>query len=159
MTYAVVRIRGTIGVRRDIADTLKFLRLNKPNHCVIVPERPEYEGMLQKAKDYVTWGEIQPEVLARMLVTRGSAIGRKKVTDAYVKKNSKYRSVIAFAKAVANGEDSLMSIDGLNPVLRLHPPVRGFKATKKPFPLGGSLGYRGEKINELLLRMLFVHED
>ena len=38
MAYAVIRIRGRIGVRRDIADTLKMLRLHKVNHCVIVPE-------------------------------------------------------------------------------------------------------------------------
>ncbi|MFQ5883543.1 MAG: 50S ribosomal protein L30 [Thermoplasmata archaeon] len=159
MTYAVVRVRGTVGIGGDTADTLKFLRLNKPNHCVVVPKRPEYEGMLQKAKDYITWGEVRPEVLARMLLTRGSTAGRKGMTDGYVKKNSKYRSVIAFAKAVAKGVELLASMNGLNPVLRLHPPIKGYEGIKKPYSLGGSLGYRGERINDLLLRMLFVHED
>ncbi|MFQ6127646.1 MAG: 50S ribosomal protein L30 [Thermoplasmata archaeon] len=159
MTYAVVRIRGTVGVAGDIAATLKILRLNKPNHCVIVPKHPEYEGMLQKAKDYLTWGEIQPEVLARMLITRGSTAGKGKINDAYVKKHSKYRSVIAFAKAVAKEEELLSSLNGLKPVIRLHPPIRGYEGIKRPYSLGGSLGYRGQKINDLLLKMLFVHED
>lgn len=39
---------------------------------------------------------------------------------------------------------------------RLHPPRKGFgrKGTKKPFSVGGALGYRGEKINELIKRMV-----
>ncbi|MBR9680336.1 MAG: hypothetical protein GOU98_00755 [Candidatus Altiarchaeota archaeon] len=37
---------------------------------------------------------------------------------------------------------------------RLHPPRGGFKKTiKRPKP-DGELGYRGEKINELILKML-----
>ena len=158
MTYAVIRVRGTIEISKDIADTMKFLRLNKPNHCVVIPENPQYKGMLQKAKDYITWGEIQPETLARMLVTRGAVAGQK-ITDSYVKKNSKYKSVIAFAKAVAKGDEGMGSLSGLSPVMRLHPPLKGFEGIKKPYTLGGSLGYRGEKINDLLTRMLFVHED
>ncbi|MCK4366885.1 MAG: 50S ribosomal protein L30 [Thermoplasmata archaeon] len=157
MTYAVIRVRGTVGITRDIADTLRFLRLNKSNHCVVIPKNPQYEGMLQKAKDYITWGEIQPETLAKMLVTRGSVAGQK-ITDTYVKKNSKYKSVIAFAKAVAKGDETMGSLSGLSPVVRLHPPHRGFEGVKKPYTLGGSLGYRGEKINDLLTKMLFVHE-
>jgi len=35
---------------------------------------------------------------------------------------------------------------------RLHPPRGGFKATKLQFPKGDA-GYRGEKINELILKM------
>jgi large subunit ribosomal protein L30 len=158
MTYAVIRVRGSVNISKDIADTMRFLRLNRSNHCVVIPENPQYKGMLQKAKDYITWGEIQPETLARLLVTRGSAAGEK-ITDSYVKKNSKFKSVIAFAKAVAKGDESMGSLSGLGPVLRLHPPLKGFEGVKKPFSLGGSLGYRGEKINDLLTRMLFVHED
>lgn len=158
MTYAVVRVRGTIGLVRDIADTLSMLKLTRPNHCVVIPENPEYKGMLQKAKDYITWGEVQPEVLARMLITRGFASGKQKVTDAYVKKHSEYKSVLTFAKAVAKGEETIGSLKGLKPVIRLHPPVKGYESIKVPYSLGGSLGYRGEKINELLLRMLFVGE-
>jgi len=39
---------------------------------------------------------------------------------------------------------------------RLHPPVGGFerKGTKKSFKEGGALGDRGEKINDLIKRMI-----
>ncbi|MBN2141994.1 uL30 family ribosomal protein [Candidatus Woesearchaeota archaeon] len=41
-------------------------------------------------------------------------------------------------------------------VFRLHPPRGGFerKGIKKPFSLGGALGYRGEKMNDLIQKML-----
>ncbi|MAE13716.1 hypothetical protein CMO92_04065 [Candidatus Woesearchaeota archaeon] len=44
----------------------------------------------------------------------------------------------------------------LKPFYRLHPPRGGFKGKgiKKTFKEGGSLGYRGEKMNELIRRML-----
>ena len=39
---------------------------------------------------------------------------------------------------------------------RLHPPRGGYerKGIKVPFTVGGALGYRGEKINDLIKRML-----
>jgi len=39
---------------------------------------------------------------------------------------------------------------------RLQPPRKGFerKGIKKPFSVGGALGYRGEKISELIKRMI-----
>ena len=72
MTYAVIRVRGSVNVREDIKDTLKMLRLNRVNHLVFLPENDSYAGMLQKVKDYVTWGEIKPETLAKIIIRRGS---------------------------------------------------------------------------------------
>jgi len=39
---------------------------------------------------------------------------------------------------------------------RLHPPRKGFerKGTKRSYSEGGAYGYRGAKINELIMRML-----
>ncbi len=41
-------------------------------------------------------------------------------------------------------------------VYNLHPPRKGFgrKGIKVPFKVGGGLGYRGDKINDLIKRML-----
>lgn len=43
-----------------------------------------------------------------------------------------------------------------NNVYSLHPPQGGFerKGIKVPFNVGGALGYRGDKINDLIKRML-----
>ena len=46
--------------------------------------------------------------------------------------------------------------EGLKPFFRLHPPRKGFerKGTKQHFNVGGAYGNRGEKINDLLKRMI-----
>ena len=46
-----------------------------------------------------------------------------------------------------------VTIPGLKPVLRLHPPRKGYKTTKRTFPQGGALGYYGQEINTLLYKM------
>ena len=52
--YAVIRIRGRTGIRKNIADTLDMLNLTRISHAVVIPDTPSYKGMLQKAKDYIT---------------------------------------------------------------------------------------------------------
>lgn len=154
MTYAVVRIRGKVNLGGRTRDTLRYLRLHRTNHCVFLPRNPSVDGMLQKAKDYVTWGEIDPTVAARVLVKRARLPGDRPIDDAYVKANTKYPSVNSLAKAIAAGEATLRDVPGLKPVLRLHPPRGGYEGTKRGYAVGGSLGYRGKDINALLLRML-----
>jgi len=70
---AAVRIRGTVRVKADIKRTLELLKLKRPNHCIILEESPSIVGMLKKAKDYVTWGEINEETLKRLLEKDGIA--------------------------------------------------------------------------------------
>ncbi len=36
MSWAVVRVRGSINVKPKIKETMKLMRLNRVNHCVIV---------------------------------------------------------------------------------------------------------------------------
>ena len=154
MTYAVIRIRGTVNVRTDIKDTLMMLRLNRVNHCVLLPETDSYSGMLQKVKDYVTWGEIAPETLAKMIIHRGRLIGDKKISDKYIKANTEYKSLMSFAKAVASGETRFQDLKEIKPVVRLHPPKKGYEGVKRSYKVGGALGYRGKEINELIERMI-----
>ncbi|MFA4646106.1 50S ribosomal protein L30 [Pyrococcus kukulkanii] len=151
---AVIRIRGRVNVKRPVRDTLAMLRLHRVNHCVIVDDTPSYLGMLQKAKDYITWGEINAETLAKLIKKRGRLIGNKPVTDEYVKEKLGM-TIEEFAQKVVNGEMSLKDLPNLKPVFRLHPPRGGFRGSKKrSFKEGGALGYRGEKINDLIERML-----
>ncbi len=46
--YAAIRIRGSVGLRKDIKDTLRMLRLNKKMHCVVLKEVDSFKGMLLK---------------------------------------------------------------------------------------------------------------
>ena len=83
MTFAVIRVRGIVNIRGEIKDTLNMLRLHRVNHCVLISETPEYKGMLQKVKDYVTWGEVDGAILTDILKTRGKLAGDKEITDKY----------------------------------------------------------------------------
>lgn len=151
---AVIRIRGTVGVRKDIEYTLRLLRLVRKFHAVVIDDRPDYLGMLQKVKDYVTWGEIDAETLAELLRKRGRLVGNRRLTDEDVKKLG-YSSIEEFAEAVIEFKAELSDIPGLKPVFRLHPPKGGFKGTiKRMYGDGGETGYRGKDINELLRRMI-----
>ena len=153
MVYAVIRVRGSIGVRGDILATMKMLRLHKVNHMVLVPETPSMKGMLQKVKDYVTWGEIDEEVLAEVLSHRLKMKGDK-VVDEKTLKEITGKDFREFAKALATGEASLKDYDVLKPVFRLHPPRKGYEGIKRPYRMGGALGYRGRDINDLIRRMI-----
>ncbi|NPA76109.1 MAG: 50S ribosomal protein L30 [Euryarchaeota archaeon] len=152
--FAVIRVRGRTGVRRDIEDTLKMLNLTRINHCALVPDTPAYRGMLQKVRDYVTWGEISAEVAEKLIRSRGRLYGDKPITDEYIKDSMGYDDIAAYAKALVEGKTLYKDIPNVKPVFRLHPPLKGWENTKRHYSVGGSLGYRGEKINELILKML-----
>ena len=151
--YAVVQVRGVVNTRKDIKDTLKMLRLHHINHCVLVADTPENLGMIRKVKDYVAYGEVDAATLETLLSTRGRVIGDAPLTDEYIKSNSTYTGIVEFAQALAKGESRLRDIPGLKPVLRLHPPRKGYKTTKRTFVQGGALGYYGPEINTLLYKM------
>jgi len=154
VAYAVIRVRGHAGVKKEIEDTMRMLNLTRPNHCVVVPETDSINGMLQKAKDYITWGEVNSETLARMIKFRGRLKGDKPIDDLYIQNHSKFTSIISFAKSVAKDEVKYSDLVDVKPVFRLNPPRKGYGGNKRSFTNGGALGYRGEKINELIERML-----
>ncbi|MBR6203839.1 MAG: 50S ribosomal protein L30 [Candidatus Methanomethylophilaceae archaeon] len=154
MAYAVIRVRGQPDVNYNIEFTMGLLGLNKVNHCVIVPENDSVKGMLQVAKDYVTWGEVDQATLAEMLRARGKVVGDAAVTDEYVKSNSEFASIDDLAKAMIDSDCRLKDVEGVKPVIRLHPPVKGYEGNKRSYKNGGALGYRGAAINDLIKRML-----
>lgn len=71
MKLAVIQIRGTINAKKEIRDTLKFLNLQRKHACAIVSDTPNYAGMLNKVKDYVTFGEISEDVEKKIISKRG----------------------------------------------------------------------------------------
>ena len=41
--YAIIRIRGRTGIKKNIADTLDMLNLTRISHAVVIPETPSYK--------------------------------------------------------------------------------------------------------------------
>ena len=154
MAYALIRVRGQPDVNRDIEHTMMLLGVTRVNHCVIVPENPSTKGMLQVVKDYCTWGEVSQETLASMIRSRGKLVGDKDITDDYLKENSEFTTIEDMAKAIIENDYKMRDVEGVKPVFRLHPPVKGYEGNKRSYKNGGALGYRGEAINDLINRML-----
>jgi len=153
--FAVVRIRGSVGVPKRIEDTLKLLRLKRRYWCNILPENDSIKGMLEKVKDFVTYGEIDKETLVHLLRKRlrMKGNGNKKVSEADLKKVTGFNSFEEFADALLSGKVKLKQYEALFPYFRLRPPSKGLKSIKEHWPKG-DLGYRGKEINELLRRMI-----
>jgi large subunit ribosomal protein L30 len=151
---AVVRIRSSIGLRQGAKDTLDRLSLTRVNHAVVLDKRPAYLGMFQRAKDAITWGEVDAPTLSRLLRKRGRLIGDKQLTDEYVAKHTQYKTIDAYAKALVDKKEEALVLPKLKKVFRLHPPSKGFRGSvKRTVQQKGELGYRGEDINALLKRM------
>ncbi len=156
MPFLVIRARSDRGVTVKIRDTMGMLNLTKVNHATIVPNAPTYEGMLNKSKDYITWGEIDSDMISNLLKERGRMVGDKPVNDSVINDNSKFSSIDEFANAIVSGDATLKDVDGLKPVLRLHPPrgSKGWGGIKRSYTVGGALGFRGEAIRDLVSRMM-----
>lgn len=109
---AVIRVRGIAGVRWKVVLLLNEMKLTRRNHLVLLKDSPSARRMLFVAKDYITWGEVNDDTLAKL--------------------KAKYGEKKAY---------------GLNPA------KKGFGSLKRAFPKG-ALGNRGEKINDLIERMI-----
>jgi large subunit ribosomal protein L30 len=152
--YAVIRVRGTVNVNPDVKRTLQLMRLSRTNHCVLIEENPVMKGMLQIAKDYVTWGEIDKENLMKLITTRGKLMGDEPITDAVLKASTPFPSVDKLADALLSSSFVYKDIPDVKPLFRLNPPKNGYRTIKRSVQNKGSLGYRKDAINKLIQRML-----
>jgi large subunit ribosomal protein L30 len=150
----VIRLRGTQNLNPKTKDTLKYLRLNRINHAVVLPGNETTVGMLQVAKDYVTWGEVDAATLATVIRSRGRVVGNDPLTEAHLAKTTPYKTFDALAGAIVKGEFHYKDIPDVKPLFRLHPARQGLEGIKRSVQNGGALGYRGTDINRLLGRML-----
>jgi len=136
-----IRVRGLTGINNKVESTLRMLRLYKKNNCCVIPNTPVYAGMLKKAKDYITWGELNDETFNMLVDKRGEEFNGKQ-TDSRGK--IKYNDFM-----VVNNKK-------IKKYFCLNSPRKGFgrKGIKHSFQESGSLGYRGEAINDLIKRMI-----
>lgn len=138
---AVVLVRGRVGNRAEVNETLDHLNLARKNYAIVVEDTPIIRGMIQVVKDGVTWGEIDDQTYQLLIEKRGEEYQGRETDQAG---KIQYHHTIVF-----QGKK-------YKKYFRLNPPRKGFgrKGIKVAFRAGGALGYRGEKINDLLRRML-----
>lgn len=151
---AVVRVRGVSDIHREIKETMSLLHLNRNCHATLVNDRPAYLGMLQKARNYLAWGEVSKETLKLLLTKRGRLVGNKNLTDEYAQEVGK-KSLDELAEALVKAEIDFRSLPNMKPVFRLHPPSQGFRRkVKRSYASSGVTGDQGEGINKLLEQMI-----
>ncbi len=64
---AVIRIKGKIGLKKEIKETMKRLNLGKKYTCVIFKNPNEViEGMIKKVRDFIAFGEIDDKTLKKL---------------------------------------------------------------------------------------------
>ena len=154
MTYAAIRVRGLINIKPDIRKTLELLNLTRVNHCVLLEEKPSVKGMLQIAKDYITWGEVDKDILNQLIAKRGKLIGDINLTENHLKSATSYSNMDKLSQAIIDNKFRYKDIPNIKPVFRLNPPKKGYEGVKKSFVKKGALGYRGKDINKLIERMI-----
>ena len=79
MKLAIIRIRGMTKVRSDIQDTLFMFGLAKKHTCVVLEDSAVVHGMLNKIKDYVTYGPVSDDVIALLSKVKSVAKNDKTV--------------------------------------------------------------------------------
>jgi len=134
-----IRIKGQVGLNRNIKETFDRLRMMRKYSCVVLKPTKENLGMIKKVNNMIAFGEIDGKTFEELLEKRGQPIDKSKKIDVKkaveeLEKGKKYEEL------------------NLKPFFRLHPARKGIN-TKFHFP-EGVLGNNKEKINDLVRRML-----
>lgn len=137
---AVIQVRGLVGVKSKVKDTLRMMGLTRANQCVLLENKDNLKGMLLKVKDYATFGPVSMELVNKLVSARGSE---------YEGRLEDSKSKYTYSTFQFNGKN-------YKRCFRLNPPRKGFgrNGIKRGFASGGALGDRKEKISELIERMI-----
>lgn len=74
---AIIRLRGTDDVNYKIESTMRMLKLHKKHVCSVYEDTPVIRGMVEKCKDYITYGELDEETYKLMIEKRGIKVNGK----------------------------------------------------------------------------------
>ena len=69
---AIIRIKGRVGLKKDVKETLERLRIRRKYVCVVI-EKPNKSqlGMIKSVRDFVAFGEINEETYNKLREVRG----------------------------------------------------------------------------------------
>src|SRR3989475_11635177 len=146
--FLAVRIRGTVGDNPRMELALKSLGMESKLNARLVPGNPDMLGMLRKAKDQVTWGELEPETLEMILSKRAekSGPGPHRLDEEFARLHFKIQDLGDLAKQIIGGEVDLQRLwrAGVNSTIRQPPPNGGGqKRSNRPRDCSGWRGCRG----------------
>jgi len=139
----IIRIKGQVGIKKQIVETLQRLNLRKKYSCVVlVDPQKEQIGMLKKVRDFVAYGNLNKENFEKLIKSRGKLISVKK-------EKIDTKKIVSELIAGKKYKDL-----GLKSFFNLHPPRGGIDSKLHFGVKKGVLGNNKEKINDLIVRML-----
>lgn len=135
----VIRIAGQVKIPGDVDETLYRMNIRKKYTATILENNKVTKKLLNKVRNFVAYGEIDDELLQKILEKRGKRVDKKKIDS---------------EKAVKEISKKSLREQGIKPFFGLHPPLKGIDS-KKHFGVGkGVLGNNGKEIKKLVERML-----
>lgn len=67
-----IRIRGQVGLKSEVKETLYRLRLRRKYACVVFDKPTESQiGMIKSMRDFISYGEISEETHKKLVEKRG----------------------------------------------------------------------------------------
>lgn len=131
---AVMRIKGQVGINRDVKETLNRLRIRRKFVTKVFENPSAVElGMIKSVRNFVSFGEISEDTYKKLVNARG----QMQRTESSTSSSKESRTKESEGK--------------LKPFFRLHPP-RGGANMKLHYPKG-LLG-ENKEMDKLILRML-----
>ena len=157
----VIRIRGIIGMSPKVKKILQLLRLRQLHSGVFVKLNGATIKMLRLVEPYVAYGTPNLKSVREMIYKRGyGKVSKKRVP---IDNNAVVEEVLGKYDIICV-EDLIHEIFTVGPhfkeaanflwPVKLSSPTGGFKAKLLHYNEGGDAGYRGEKIHELVKKML-----
>ena len=68
---AVIRVTGDVNLSERIRETFNRLKLRRKYSCIVLKPTKEQEGMIEKVRDFVAFGEINENTLKKLVEKRG----------------------------------------------------------------------------------------
>lgn len=71
---AAVKVRGSIDANDKARQTMDNLQLEKRNQLVVYEDEDSIRGMFSRAKDYITYGELEEETIEALEEKKGDEV-------------------------------------------------------------------------------------
>lgn len=136
----VVRIAGQVNISESTKETLSRIKLRKKYSAVLLPDNEGTQKLLRSVRNYISYGKIKTETLAKLLSLRAKPLEAGKKIDAQ--------------KLMSEIDKKPMNKLGIKPFFALHPPRGGIDSKRHAGQTVKSVLGENEKINELVERML-----
>ncbi len=69
---AVIRIRGQVGLKKEVKETLHRLRIRRKYACVVFGKPTDVQlGMIKSMRNFISYGEISEDTYKKLVEARG----------------------------------------------------------------------------------------